>query len=86
MLNWSNLITQEYSREQQMLIFPFWTTFSIYKSPCILESLKGLTSVLLFSKSCSHITCHVKEPGGNVNTNHAAIFVSQQRNINLVVR
>lgn len=61
-LNWGNLITWDYFREQQMLSFPFQTTFHIYKSPGILGSLKGLTSVLPFSKSSLHITCHVKQP------------------------
>lgn len=62
MLNWGNLITWDYYGEQQMLSFPFQTVFHIYKPPGILGSLKGLTSVLLSSKSSLHITCHAKQP------------------------
>lgn len=61
-LNWGNLIIWDYSGEQQMLNFPFQTIFHIHKSPGVLGSLKGLTSILLFSKSSLHITCHAEEP------------------------
>lgn len=45
-----------------MLNFPFQTIFHIHKSPGVLGSLKGLTLILLFSKSSLHITCHAEEP------------------------
>lgn len=63
MLNWGNLNTWDYFGEWQMLSFPFQTIFHIHKPPGILGSLKGLTSILLFSKSSLHITCQLaKQP------------------------